>query len=219
MTDPSRVATHAQAWQDEERLIALIAAAPQPVLQRGLNDCGVACAAMAAQVSYEASRRAFEELGLHAPTKRGRIAKPYSSNFQELRAVLKALGIDSLLRRFSGWHLILTPCVVKVRTQHKRDWHWVFASRDSVHGLHVLDPARLDPYIERLPLGMAGVPLDVHIPFGCYLEVAGAGTQPRNLQLQPEGPLGSEWKIESNAQTAVDTQFVDREKNAAATAD
>lgn len=126
---------------------------------------------MIVQVSYETAHGAFCTVGLDAPSKVGRIGKPLSSNFTEIKAALSVLAANVRMRRFRSWADISKPGIVKVRCNHKRDWHWVYASRDAVYGLHVLDPARQDVYLERFPPGMSGIPLDVHDPHGSFLEL------------------------------------------------
>lgn len=161
------------SWQDDDLRHAAILAAPRPIPQRGSHDCGVACVAMAAKVPYETVHSAFCSQGLDAPSKRGRRGKPFSSNFNELKAVLSVLGLSARVRRFVGWDGIVGPSIVKVRSTHKRDWHWVYANRDAVYGLQVLDPARFDVYLDRFPPGMSGVTLEAHFPYGSFLELCG----------------------------------------------
>lgn len=176
-------------WQNEDLRLAAISAAPRPILQRNSFDCGVACVAMAAQVSYEVAHTAFCDHGLDAPSGKGRLLRPFSSNFAEIKSVLLALGREARMLRFGGWSRINRPSIMKVRSGKDRDrnWHWVYANRDSVHGLYVLDPARVDVFIEFLPPGMSGLPLEVHSPYGAFLELRDhmvSGALPKNSGLE-----------------------------------
>lgn len=140
---------------------------PRLVLQEGPHDCGVACLAMAAGVEYQEAKQQFEALGLHAPQKPG--ALPYGSNFKDLKNAFAGLGITVRMRRFIDWKQVVGPSVIKVRSGHKRHWHWVFASRSEVLGLHVVDPAGVDGYMEKMPFGVSGVTLDYFKPYGNFL--------------------------------------------------
>lgn len=142
---------------------------PRIVLQIDPYGCGVACLAMVVEVEYTAARSIFDKLGLNAPKRKDR--KPYSSNFKELRAALLACGYPSKVRRFTSWSTIGGPCIVKVHGVNLRNSHWVYANRTNQYGLYILDPALPVPYIEKMPLDVLCVELDIHQPYGCYIEI------------------------------------------------
>ena len=109
------------------------------VKQRTSHDCGVACLAMAARVSYEEARRVFElhSIGL----KRN---KPLSSNFKEWRTAATSVGLATKMQRYRSWDDIQGPCVLKVKpfgVGSKSDWHWVFASCTPDIGRYIYDPS------------------------------------------------------------------------------
>jgi hypothetical protein len=154
--------------------------------QREVNDCGVACLAMAARVDYESAKLIFDTLGLgeknHRRAGAGQASfmeirhhKPqsrpaYSSNFEELRAAMNSLGLRSSMKRFSGWDGVRGPAVIKVSNGHKSNWHWVFANRSDV-GLYVLDPLT---NLSTMPAQEAMTTfMDVsrHQPKGCFIEI------------------------------------------------
>lgn len=166
---------------------------PRLVLQEGAHDCGVACLAMAAGVEYQEAKQQFDALGLHAPQKAGGL--PYGSNFKDLTNAFAGLGIAVRMRRFIDWKQIVGPSVIKVRSGHKRHWHWVFASRTDVLGLHVVDPSGVDGYMEKMPFGVSGVTLDYFKSYGNFLACDGArkckesAKRPSALRFTVQGEL------------------------------
>ena len=72
-----------QPWDDPGLL------APLPILQQTSSDCGVACLAMAANVTYASALYVFDELGLEQKRK-GRAV--YSSNFLDILPRPKGRG-------------------------------------------------------------------------------------------------------------------------------
>lgn len=71
----------------------------QRVFQRDSSDCGVACLAMVANISYLAARGVFDAIGI--PNIRPHL--PYATNFKQLRQALTEFGIESSLERWRGW--------------------------------------------------------------------------------------------------------------------
>lgn len=144
------------------------------VFQQESHDCGVACLAMAADISYDCARYAFSLVGLDRPNRPGR--KPFSSNFKELRKAFELIGYPAEVSRFKGWHAIQGPCVVAVQAKGgaKGDWHWVFADRTKELGVVVLDPSWHCVATET-PVPLEGfVPLDAHQPLRSCLQLSSA---------------------------------------------
>ena len=140
---------------------------PQKIGQQCSTDCGVAVIAMAVGREYEVVESAFVAHGLHV----AKIGKaPFMSNFKEVQSVLDSLGHKGRLRRFQSWAHISTPSIVKVRTSHKRHWHWVFATRMEPFGLLIHDPGRDLGYLEHMGENDARLPLETFDAHGCYLE-------------------------------------------------
>ena len=92
---------------------------PLHLHQRESHDCGVASVAMAANVTYEDAKMAFQALGLHVK-KRGR--PPFISNFKNVQEALHRLGCDTKMKRFTSWTDIKGPTIVKVDNGHPRNF-------------------------------------------------------------------------------------------------
>src|SRR5258708_26098605 len=89
------------------------------VSQKGRNDCGVACIAMVAGISYEQAALVCE-----------RRTCDVGMNTKDVRAALIALGFVPpyrRLRRFPRWAKPMWSCalICKVPNAHGRNWHWV----------------------------------------------------------------------------------------------
>ena len=116
------------------------------VRQRIATDCGVACAAMAAGVSYEQAHTAFVQRGVGAR----RPSRPLSSNFKELEGVLAELGAGARRVRFPGWAKLQLPAILKVRQPgHGRNWHWVWVRNAGGGWMHVHDPSLSEAVLAR----------------------------------------------------------------------
>lgn len=138
------------------------------IRQQGSSDCGVACLAMAAGISYNEAKDAFDSTGLSV--RRGGKAA-YSSNFKELLCALEHKGVLASRKRFKGWGDIQGLSIIKTNVDAKRNWHWVVAYRDAEHGIIVLDPAIDLPCFEVPPLDVFYIPLNKYVPAGCYIEI------------------------------------------------
>jgi ABC-type bacteriocin/lantibiotic exporter with double-glycine peptidase domain len=138
------------------------------VVQRQSHDCGLACLAMVACLPYETVEAAFHVAGL-TQRRQGRV--PFSSNFEELMAVAKAIGLAPRMRRFRGWEKIGQLAVVKVCScqGRGRDWHWVVAQRGP-NGIEILDPATDLPSFERLPEEVLAIEFSYYRPVGNFVE-------------------------------------------------
>lgn len=171
---------------------------PLHLHQRESHDCGVASVAMAANVAYEDAKSAFDALGLNLK-KKGR--HPYSSNFKNVQDALQKLGCSTSMRRFQSWDHIQGPTIVKVDNGHPRNWHWVYATRESPWGLVVLDPDWPAPHFENPPLDVVYIPLDRFKPKGSMVVVE----RPRKaLEARPaSGVAGSLRAIARNKHLAV----------------
>ena len=148
------------------------------VRQRLPTDCGVACLAMVAGISYETGAEVFrsKRLGEQRNTK-----APYSSNFQELRGVLQAAGVSNRMRRFNSWADLGHVSILKTRLFRNqklhRDWHWVVAVRrgiplpSGVPSIEILDPGNDGPCYEVMPMNVECVGFQFCKPFGNYLQI------------------------------------------------
>ena len=116
------------------------------VKQRQSCDCGVACLAMIARVSYERARAEFDAAGLATKYPR----RPYASNFADLARCARDIGCPLTMRRFMGWTALPAAAIVKVPCVDRptRHWHWVVAVREG-ENVAVLDP--WSGLIHRLP--------------------------------------------------------------------
>ena len=120
---------------------------------------------MAANVTYASALYVFDELGLEQKRK-GRAV--YSSNFRNLRDALRVLHCPSRLRRFTSWSAVQGPGIFKVDNGSRYNWHWVYATRDSVHGLVILDPLGAR-YLEDGYNGLDSHPLSYWTPKGSWI--------------------------------------------------
>lgn len=101
------------------------------VFQRRKNDCGVACVAMVARVSYE---RAFDALDFPDGAR-----KFYTSRGQ-LGEALNMLGFAVHRKWYRSWDEIPGCAIVPVNHRcNRRNFHWVVYDGKSV----------LDPYAKR----------------------------------------------------------------------
>lgn len=153
------------------------------VRQRQRFDCGVACLAMAAGISYEAAIATFTMLGL------GGVPRPFASNFAELQKALTVHGIEGRMLRWRGWDAFDGLGVLKVKPKdapEARNWHWVVAEAHEMHGFVLRDPAsplvafRRDP-----PLGVSHQAFDYLVPMGNWIRVdQAAWREPVHEQLE-----------------------------------
>lgn len=148
-----------------------VARLPVKILQQGRSDCGVACLAMAADLSYADAREVFVSVGLADKRQK----RPFSSNFQDLRRALSACGKASTIKHFAGWDRVGKSAILKVFVKKGVGWHWVYAGSDPQLGLFVLDPATDWPALEVPPGGITCALLDVYQPSGSYIEVGQGG--------------------------------------------
>lgn len=99
----------------------------QRVLQRYKSDCGVACVAMVARVSYQ---QAFVAIGF-APGQ----TKFYTGH-RQLTAALRRLGLTVHWKMFRSWAAISGIAIVAVNHRYQRmNFHWVVFD-----GVCILDP-------------------------------------------------------------------------------
>lgn len=107
------------------------------VKQRQSCDCGVACLAMIARVSYDRARAAFDAAGLATKYPR----RPYTSNFADLARCARDVGHPLTMRRFTGWTVLPAAAIAKVPCAGRttRHWHWVVAVREG-DDIAILDP-------------------------------------------------------------------------------
>lgn len=111
----------------------------QRVLQRDSSDCGVACLAMVANISYLTARGVFDAIGI--PNIRPHL--PYATNFKQLRQALTEFGIESSLERWRGWGHFSGIGILAVNAgpgSSPRNWHWVVAEAHPVYEVVVHDP-------------------------------------------------------------------------------
>lgn len=139
----------------------------EKIRQRLPHDCGVACLAMVAAVSYETAALAFSQAGL---SQRRKQRPPFSSNFNELLLAGTFLGIQGRRRRFRSWNDVDQKAIIKVRPQKSGNWHWVVAGRDST-GIFILDPATELPSFQTLPFDTEAINFDFYAPDGCFIEI------------------------------------------------
>lgn len=124
----------------------------QRVLQRDSSDCGVACLAMVANISYLAARGVFDAVGI--PNIRPHL--PYASNFKQLRQALTEFGIESSLERWRGWGHFSGIGILAVNAgpgSSPRNWHWVVAEAHPVYEVVVHDPTPSLAIIKTAPEG------------------------------------------------------------------
>lgn len=151
------------------------------VRQRNRHDCGLACLAMAAGLSYDEGLRIFSQVGLSEP--RGK-KKPFSTNYMELRMALCAAGASPAMKRFTSWQNLGDLAILKIANKSTPkahdNWHWVVAVRQGlptplgVRSIEVLDPDFELKGLEITPPDATHVTLEYFRPYGSYLEIAGA---------------------------------------------
>ena len=113
---------------------------------------------------------AFTAAGLHVSRKR---RKPLSSNFKELTAAAKHLGLTLHRRAFEGWASIQAPTILKVsggRASRKGNWHWVVAHR-SPYGVQIQDPGIELTSYENPPPNCAYIDFSIYEPTGHILTI------------------------------------------------
>lgn len=87
------------------------------VPQRHSTDCGVACIAMIAGVSYQ---EAFDAIGFSAERTQ------FYTTHSCLTNALRKLGISVMRRKFRSWQEIPGPAIVAVNHRSNRQlFHWV----------------------------------------------------------------------------------------------
>ncbi|MDD4913360.1 MAG: hypothetical protein PHP57_13795 [Sideroxydans sp.] len=96
------------------------------IRQRYKSDCGVACVAMVANVTY---RRAFEVFGFDD-------VKSFYTSHNNLEAALIELGCQVQRKKFVTWDEVAGSAIIPVNHRRKRqNFHWVVFDRQAV-----LDP-------------------------------------------------------------------------------
>lgn len=97
------------------------------VPQRRSTDCGVACIAMIAGVSYQ---EAFDAIGFPAE------CEEFYTTHTRLTNALRRLGVSVSRRKFRSWVDIPGPAIVAVNHRSNRQlFHWV-----TFDGRQILDP-------------------------------------------------------------------------------
>ena len=135
-------------------------------------DCGVACLAMAASISYDEARATFITLGL------SKAPRPFASNFKDLGRALKAQGMESSLKRWVDWDALDGVGILKVSGRAKRSWHWVVAERHAEYGLVVRDPASPLVSLEKAPDNVSYRSLSALTPYGSWIRVVRPSSAP-----------------------------------------
>lgn len=98
------------------------------VPQRYSSDCGVACIAMIAGVSYQ---EAFDVIGF--PEERTQFYTTHTC----LTNALRRLGVLVMRRKFRSWHDIAGLAIVAVNhRRNRRYFHWVIFD-----GAAIIDPS------------------------------------------------------------------------------
>ena len=147
------------------------------VHQQTRTDCGLACMAMAANLTYEEAYRHFDAVGLATP----RARKPaFATNFTELRSALSQAGIPTRVRRYQSLAALPSRAILKVNVRPNGDWHWVFVERENENILCVFDPARKGPSYTPIWVGERPEPLSRSapwIPKGSYIEILSPDTR------------------------------------------
>lgn len=140
------------------------------IRQRQTTDCGVACLAMTAGVSYERALEVFLQHGLDHRRK----TAPLLSNFADLEKAARSLGLRIRRQRWTGWCRFSGVGVLKVKPYGTggRKWHWVAAERHPQLGIVVRDPAFALTAIELAPEGVLHQALEHIRPCGSWLSVA-----------------------------------------------
>lgn len=149
------------------------------IRQRQTTDCGVACLAMTAGVSYERALDVFLRLGLD----RKRKDAPLLSNFADLERAARSIGLRARRQRWVGWCRFSGVGVLKVKPYGAggRRWHWVAAERHPQLGIVVRDPAFALAAIESAPEGVLHQALDHIRPHGCWLSLTADETSVQAL--------------------------------------
>ena len=97
-------------------------------------DCGVACVAMVADVTYRAAFNALR-FGLRATT--------FSTTHADIIRGLRKLGWSAQKVPFEGLRAITGRAIVKVNPYGKGRWHWiVFSSEGRVPYVYDPNPLR-----------------------------------------------------------------------------
>ena len=138
------------------------------IRQREVHDCGVACFAMAASLSYEQARAIFMELGFGV--RRGR-RPPFSSQFRELIEALKHAGVQAKLKRGAGLEEFSYPAILKNCKRQGGNWHWVYAERDPKLGITLHDPLSELPCHEYPPLDTVCLKLTAYPVGNSHIEL------------------------------------------------
>lgn len=171
------------------------------VRQRMNTDCGVACLAMVAGVTYEVAAEAFTAAGLHLQRKN---KKPFMSNFRELAAAADHLRVQLHQRPFRAWSDVCGATIVRVAPASSvpglstRDWHWVVAHRTAT-GIHIEDPASEYPCFEVPPPLANTVDFDWCRPTGAVLSAANVSRVSCGLTESRALPLHGHCVVESSS--------------------
>ncbi|MDX1296614.1 MAG: hypothetical protein R3260_00025 [Pseudomonas sp.] len=149
------------SWQSTCRI--------QKVRQRDRFGCGVACSAMIAGWPYDQMRNLFADAGIGARKKR-----PLATNFSDLQYTLRALGIESQLKRWSNWDSLDGVGIVAVNNAggtSSRNWHWVVVERHATFGIVIHDPDYEIPCFQSAPRGVRSIPLAEYEPRKSWIRV------------------------------------------------
>ena len=141
------------------------------IRQRQATDCGVACLAMLARVSYETAYATMAALGYDQGP------RPMATNYQKIERAMAEHGLLTQRRRWSGWNDVHSMGLLKVPSDARmirRHWHWVVAERHPTFGMVLRDPAYPLVAIEKPPLHVMHQDLHRYEPYGMWVSVMGS---------------------------------------------
>lgn len=142
----------------------------QKVRQRDTYGCGVACTAMVIDWEYGRVRSLFEEAGIGK-----RKHKPLSTNFSELMDALRAVEVESSIRRWQGWDSFEGLGILAVSNSGgptSQNWHWVVAERHPAFGVVIHDPDTALPCFQHPPTaGHSYIPLEEYEPRKSWIQI------------------------------------------------
>jgi ABC-type bacteriocin/lantibiotic exporter with double-glycine peptidase domain len=112
----------------------------KPVVQEDQMGCGIACAAMLSNQSYQQARKIAEQLGISADDPQ------LGSDTKHVRKLLAHLKIEvsNEEESFQGWNHLPDRALLAIKWHLEKGtpfWHWTVFVREGKQG-YVLDPKK-----------------------------------------------------------------------------
>ncbi len=140
------------------------------IRQRQTTDCGVACLAMLAGITYHKAYTTMTLLGYD------KSPRPMATNYKQIEHSLAQHALATKRVKWLGWEAFHGLGLLKVPTRYpappqEKHWHWVVAEKHPTFGIVLRDPASPLVAIETPPLNVMHQDLYRYEPYGMWLQV------------------------------------------------